>query len=165
MSHRHIFAMIVVFCTLSQVGCVCMSNRGCGGCGMTGASCGLADASCGCPSCGVADASCGCADVSCGCPSGCGSGVGGCSPALAKCPLLVRMRNAICGCSSGCGGAPYCSEWSDCPPCESDPCDCYGNYNGGPYGSQHGRRARMAKRNINFGDELRASDEGETIYR
>jgi len=185
MSTRHVFALIVVFCTVSQVGCVCMMNAGCGGggCGMGGQayngecpSCGVADASCGCPSyapsCGVADSccevpSCGCPDASCGCPDGCGSGVCGCGASARgrQCPLLARMRNAICGGGcSGCGGQAYWSEWSDSPPCDCEPCDCYGNYIGGPYGSPHGRRARLAKRNI--AEELRFSEEdSETTYR
>ncbi len=183
MSTRHVFALIIVFCTAGQLGCCSMMQNGCrsGGCGMGGQvyggspSCGVADASCGCPSCGVADvscgcpdASCGCPDASCGCPDGCGGGVGCGAPVRrsgATCPLLARLRNAICGCS-GCGGPAYLSEWQDSPPCNCETCDSYGNYTGGPYASPHGRRAQMAKRQLNLADELRFNEEGSgTVYR
>ena len=198
MSTRHLFALIVTFCTLGQLGCCSMMKNGGGGCGMGGQaysrgcpSCGVADASCGCPSggfadasCGMADASCGCADVSCGCPDascgcptgggpGCGGGVRSTSGASAfgGGRLLSRMRKALNGysgggCSSGgCGGTPYYNEWQDSPPSQCESCDQYGNYTGGPYGSPHGRRAQMARRNINFNEELRSGEESGPIYR
>ncbi len=186
MSSRHILALIVIFCTTSQLGCVCTRQFGCGsgGCGMGGQvfndccpSCGVADSCCDCPSCGVADvscgcpdATCGCPDASCGCPDSCGGGVG-CGTAIGRgCPLLARIRNALSGCYGGCGQA-YRSEWSDSPPSQCESCDHYGNYTGdrnigGPYGSPHGRRAQMAKRNFNLNDELRFSEEESgPIYR
>ena len=176
MSTRHtltmnVFTMIVISGLVSQLGCCSMTNCG-SGCGVGGQtfcdtcpSCGVADASCGCPSCGVADVSCGCPDASCGCPDGCGDGVGCGSQTRKECRLLKRIRNALHGCS-GCGGKPYWSEWSDSPPCECDRCDCYGNYLGGPYGSPHGRRARVAQRNLNLAEELQfGEEEAATTYR
>ena len=181
------YALIVVSCAVSQVGCVCMSQMGCGGggCGMGGqvyddccASCGVADtccdsASCGCPeascccpdaSCGCPDATCGCPDASCGCPDGCGGGVGCGAPVRGQCRLLTRLRNAICGCSGGCGGPAYWNEWQDCPPCNSNPCDCYGNHLGGTYGSPHKRRGQLARKNL--ANELQFGEaDSETIYR
>lgn len=191
MSARHLFALVVAVCTASQLGCCCMMNARCGGCGMGGqvfdccgdscASCGCPEASCCCPEpacccpepgCCCPEASCCCPEASCCCPDdccgggccdqvGCGSGV------RQRCPLLWRLRQALNRCyCNGCGGKPYCGEWSDCPPCNCDPCDCYGNYIGGPYGSQHGRRAQMARRNMNIGEELNFGNaQGETIYR
>ena len=171
MSTRHVFALIAVFCITSQVGCVCMSQFGCGrgcGCGMGGQvyqgdccpSCGVADCSCGCP-----EASCCCPDASCGCPDTCGCGVGCGAPVRGRCRLLARLRDCICGCS-GCGCQPYWNDWQGSPPCDCDPCDAYGNYIGGPYGSPHGRRAQLAKKNMNLGDELRFGEEDvQTIYR
>lgn len=169
---RHALALIAVFCIVSQVGCCAMMNTGCGagcssgGCGLGGCGLGGQVYDC-CPSCGVADASCGCPDASCGCPDSCCGGVGCGSGVSGSCPLLKRLRNAICGTGcSGCGGQAYWSEWSDSPPCNCDPCDCYGNYIGGPYGSPHGRRAQMAKRHSNTGGELRFSEaDSDTIYR
>jgi len=161
-----------------------MQNGRGGGCGMGGQgyagcpSCGVADASCGFPSCGVADsccddpscgladASCGCPDASCGCPTDCGGGVGCGAPVAQRCPLLARIRNALNRRVSGCYGPAYYNEWQDSPPSQCESCDRYGNYTGGPYGSPHGRRAQMAKRNLNFEDELRFGEESsETIYR
>lgn len=186
MSSRHIFALIVAACTAGQLGCCCMSQYGCGA-GMGGqvydgccASCGVADccgdcASCGCPeascccpepACCCPEPGCSCPEASCCCPDSCGSGVGCGSPVIGQCRLLQRMRNAIrrsC-CTSGCCGPAYVSEWSDSPPCNCDSCDCYGNYTGGHYGSPHGRRARMANRNI--AGELQFSEpDSETMYR
>jgi len=177
MPTRHLFALIVIFCTAGQLGCANMRLNGCGsgGCGMGGQiynscspSCGVADSCCDCPSCGIADVSCGCPDASCGCPDGCGTGV---SSVRTNCPLLTRLKNAICGSSGGCCGSAYRSEWSDSPPSPCESCDRYGNYIGGnrvggPYGSPYGRRAQMAKRNINLNDELRFSEEeAGPIYR
>jgi len=171
MSTRHVFALIVIFCFVSQVGCCGMMNPGCGYGGQVydsgGPSCGLADSCCGdYASCGCPEASCSCPiDASCGCPDGCGVGVGCGAPVMVRCPILQRIRNAFRGCS-GYAGPAYWSEWNDSPPCDCDSCDRYGNYNGGPYGSPHGRRAQMAKRQSNFAEELRFSDQdSETIYR
>ena len=191
MSARHFFALIVVFCTASQLGCCCMMRSGCGGCGMGGqvydccgdccASCGCPEASCCCPepacccpeaSCCCPEASCCCPEASCCCPDECCCEVGCGTRVRRRCQLLSRIRRALnrcylrrC-CSGGCCGKPYCSEWQDCPPCDCNPCDCYGNYTGGQYGSPHGRRAQMAKRNMNISEELSFGDaSGETVYR
>jgi len=166
MPTRNVFSLIAVLCIASQVGCCAMMNPGCGS-GCSSGGCGLGgQVYNGGPSCGVADASCGCADVSCGCPDACGSEVGCGSGVSGRCPILKGLCRALRGggCSSGCCGQPYCSEWTDSPPCECDPCDCYGNYTGGTYGSSHGRRAQMAKRHANGG--LQFGEQGsDTIYR
>ena len=182
MSTRHALALIVIFCVSSQVGCCTMG--GCGGCGMggqaydCGPSCGVGDccgdctASCGCPeaSCCCPEASCCCPEASCCCPDSCGCEVGCGSGVRGGCPLLSRLRRALnrsyCNTCNGCSSNAYWSEWQDSPPCQCDNCDAYGNHMGGPYTNQHGRRARMAKRNMNIGDELRFGEEDvETIYR
>jgi len=177
MSTRHLFALIAVICTTSQLGC-CMMQNGRGGCGMGGQvyggspSCGVADccgdcASCGCPeaSCRFPEASCSCPDASCGCPGSGGCGVGCGSGVTRRCGLLSRMRKALRDCS-GCSGSAYRSEWQDSPPQQCDSCDRYGNYTGGSYSSPHGRRAQMAKRNMNISNELRlGGEDSETIYR
>lgn len=180
MSRRFLLALIVIVCTVGQIGCCCMNQCGCGMGGMTYdgccASCGVADccgdctASCGCPEascccpepgCACPEPSCCCPDPACGCPDTCGSGVCCGSPVMAQCPLLHRMRRALLRCcTGGCCGPAYVSEWSDCPPCACDACDQYGNYTGGQYGSPHGRRARMANRSLDF-----APGDSETIYR
>ena len=173
MSARHVFALIVVCCTVSQLGCCCMRNARCGGCGMGGqvydGCCGDTCASCCCPeaSCCCPEASCCCPEASCCCPDGCCDGVGCGSRVRPRCPLLSRLRSALNRCyCNGCGGRPYCGEWSDCPPCDCNPCDCYGNHLGGPYGNPHGRRAQMARRNMNINEELKFGEaEGETVYR
>lgn len=187
MSTRHVFALLVVFCTAGQLGCCCMSQCGRGGCGMGGqvydpccASCGVADccgdcASCGCPeascccpepACCAPEASCCCPDPACGCPDSCGGGVGCGSRVGGQCRLLQRIRRALRGgcCTSGCCGPAYMSEWSDSPPCNCDPCDCYGNYMGGQYSSPHGRRARLANKNLANELEFGVND-SDTIYR
>jgi len=186
MTIRHLFALVVILCTVSQLGCCAMMQNG--SCGMGGQvydgcpSCGVADACTGCPSCGVADsccedpscgladASCGCPDASCGLPTSCGGGVGCGAPVAGRCRLLARIRNALNGSSSYGSGRAYWSEWQDSPPSQCESCDRYGNYNGdnyngGPYGSPHGRRAQMARRNVNLSDELRFDEEAGPIYR
>ena len=166
MSARHVFTLIVVCCTISQLGCCCMRNACCGGCGMGGQVYDCCSDSC-CASCGCPEASCCCPEPSCCCPSGCCDEVGCGTGVRNRCPLLARLRRALNRCyCHGCGGKAYCSEWNDCPPCDCDPCDCYGNYIGGPYRNPHGRRAQMAKRNMNISEELSIGEaDGETVYR
>lgn len=179
-------------CCTSQFGCGCgmggqVYDSCCASCGVADccgdcASCGCPEASCCCPapSCGCPDPACGCpeascccpepscacADPACGCPDSCGGGVGCGTPVRGQCLILQRLRKALRGgcCSSGCCGPAYMSEWSDSPPCNCDPCDCYGNYTGGRYGGPHGQRARMANRNIP-GELQLGEAASETVYR
>ena len=146
----------------------CCGDGCCGEC----ASCGVADVSCGCP-----EPSCCCPDPACGCPDGCGNGVGCGSRVGGGCRLLQRIRAALNRNCAGCASGPaYYGEWSDTPPCACETCDQFGNYTGGgfpndgyagsTYDSPHGRRARMARRHMQDGDELRFNDrDNQTLYR
>ena len=142
-------------CGVPEAGCGCEDFPSCGcpepaGCGCADVGC---DATCGCPdaSCGCPDASCGCPDASCGCPDSCTGGVGcgsGCSKK--SCPLLnCNFIKSLFGCGgcAGCSNEVYWSEWNNDPPCDCDPCDCYGNYTGqggGYYRAPYQRRNGVA---------------------
>lgn len=119
---RHsIFALLAACFLAAGAGCCCLQQRaialsGCTGCGGVG-----------CDSCGMGGHA---GEVYDDCGS-CGEDCGGCGTCRRSCwgfPIFHYLFSC-----NGCGET-YWDEWRNDPPSCCDPCDCHGNWTGGPGG-------------------------------